>query len=246
MLIIRKITFITGIILSLIATNPSEAGLLIDYDGSVNPNDASLANPFSFVVFNGTSYNTNNDQLSLTTANNAGIWFGNGNAVGQPTNWSVADSATGNYLKIVTKLSPGATVWSAYLTDGTSYANFTFHYSEFAYSTGSGGSYNEVTNALDMVSGFHTFEFLLKDGNVTYRLDESQVLYSGEAYSTSQQGLMVIGDGSGSTASGIGSMIFDQVTYQTDPTFSIPEPSSIALIGLFGGSIFAARRLFRI
>ena len=221
-------------------------GVLINYDASVLPDSSTMANPFSSVVWSGTSYALNSGQLTLTTAPVAGIYFGNGNALGHPTNWSVADSTTGNYLKLTTKLNPGATGWSAYLQDGTSFVMFSFNHSGFSYATSLGGSYNDVTNTLDMTSAFHTFEFLLKDGNVTYRLDNSQVLYDGPAYSSSGAALMVIGDGSGSTPTGAGSMVVDQVTYQTAPAFSIPEPATIGLLGLFGGGIFLSRRIFMI
>lgn len=237
---------VAGLLMAFFTANPAYAGLLIDYDASVLPDSNTMANPFSSIVFSGTSYALNSGQLTLTTAPLAGIFFGNGNAIGHPTNWSVADSATGNYLKVVTKLNPGATDWSAYLQDGASFVLFSFNHSEFSYATSLGGSYNEVTNTLDMTSAFHTFEFLLKDGNVTYRLDESQVLYDGPAYSSSGAALMVIGDGSGSTPTGTGSMVIDHVTYQTDPPFAIPEPSTMGLIGIFGCGTFLARRFFRI
>lgn len=235
-------TALAGIIVALFTTSQTMAGLVINYDASVLPDSNTLTNPFSSIVFSGTGYSQNGGELTLTTAPYAGIWFGNGNSIGHPTNWTLEDSTTGNYLKIRTKLSAGASTWSSYLTDGSTYAGFTFNHSTFSYYTDG----VDVTNSLDMTSDFHTFEFLLKDGTVTYRLDESIVLYHGDAYSTSQAALMVIGDGSGSTPTGSGSMIIDQVKYEGDPAFAIPEPATIGLFGLFGSGIFLTRRIFRI
>ncbi|MDZ8118259.1 hypothetical protein [Pontiella agarivorans] len=242
----QRNAILTGLLVTVLAAGQSMGGLLIDYDASDLPDSNTLANPFSSIVFAGTGYSLNGGELTLTTAPSAGIWFGNGNSIGHPTNWSLADSASGNYLKVRTKLAPGATSWSAYLADGSSYAGFTFNHSTVSYATDLAGSYNDVTNALDMTSDFHTFEFLLKDGNVTYRLDESIVLYHGAAYASSEGSFMVIGDGSGPTPTGTGSMIIDQVTYEAGPTFSIPEPSTLGLVGCFGSAVFLIRRFFLI
>lgn len=203
--------------------------IVIDYDASVPPN-AQSPDPLSFIVFSGTNYQINNGELTMTTAYSRGIWFGNGNhSPGNTVPWQVGTASEGNYLKLRAKLTPGSTEWSMYLLDRTYSVGFYLLADELRWSTPGGGSM-----PFDPTS-FHTFEIWSKDGVVAYRLDESQVLYHGPANpSAFSTGIFVIGDGSGSDISGVGSMVVDHMLYISQPQFEIPEPTSAMLIGGVG------------
>ncbi|WP_428387929.1 PEP-CTERM sorting domain-containing protein [Mucisphaera sp.] len=209
-------------------TAMSASGLEISYDGSQSPNSLT-PDPFSFIVFGGTSWSTDGEALTLTTAPIRGIWFGNANHTGSSVPWQIGSPEEGNYLRVRAKLSEGADEWSIYLYDTEFLAAFGLFADELSYSNQAGGT------VLDWdPTEFNTYEFLLRDGMVTYRLNESQVLYHGPANaSVVSTGLMVIGDGSGSTPTGTGSMIIDDVLYISGPDFEIvPEPGSLVLLGL--------------
>jgi hypothetical protein len=212
--------------------------IVIDYDGSVPPNALS-PNPLSFIIFSGTSYQISNGELTLSTAYNRGIWFGNGNHTGTyNVPWQVGTASEGNYLRLRAKLTPGSTEWSMYLYDRTYSVGFGINDNELTWGHANGGG----SMPFDPTA-YHVFEIWSKDGIVTYRLDESQVLYQGPAVPLSfGTGIFVIGDGSGSDISGVGSMVVDEMLYISQPQFEIPEPASAALIGLAGIAMIARRR----
>lgn len=216
----------------------STQAIVIDYDGSVPP-DALTPDPLSFIVFSGTGYQINNGELTLTTAYNRGIWFGNGNHTGTyNVPWQVGTASEGNYLRLRAKLTPGSTEWSMYLYDRTYSVGFGFYNDELTWGhAGGGGSMPFDPTA------YHVFEIWSKDGIVTYRLDESQVVYHGPASASSfSTGIFVIGDGSGSDISGVGSMVVDEMLYISGPQFEIPEPATAMLVGLMGLAMMNRRR----
>ncbi|MEQ9460729.1 MAG: hypothetical protein RIG82_07250 [Phycisphaeraceae bacterium] len=207
----------------------SASGVVIDYDGSGSPGGVTPEG-FSFVVFGGTSWSSDGDVLTLTTGPSRGIWFGNANhASGFSVPWQVGSSSEGNYLRVRAKLGEGATEWSLYLYDKDFYVGFGLDADVLSWGTAGGGG----SMAWDPTE-WHVYEFLMKDGVVTYRVDESRVLYHGPAVASSvPTGFMVMGDGSGSTPTGTGSMLFDEVLYMTSPDFEIvPEPAGVAVLGL--------------
>ena len=114
-----------------------------------------------------------------------------------------------------------------------------------------GSPWNAVSQfvALD-TSQLHTYEFLLKGGLVSYRIDGS--VYSGQALSVGySSSLLVIGDGSGSTGTGQGSMTISAVSFDTSPSENIllptPEPATWATMligfGLVGRTLRIRQRL---
>ena len=96
----------------------------------------------------------------------------------------------------------------------------------------------------------HRFELLLKDGQVAYRID-GQVAYAGNAYVPGNaNAMLLIGDGSGPTRTGRGSMVIHSVSFDNAPNMStlvsaVPEPHNYVLmlagLGLIG--TVARRRL---
>lgn len=218
----------------------SASGVVIDYDGSGSPG-AVTPDAFSFVVFGGTGWSSDGDVLTLTTGPSRGIWFGNANhASGYSVPWQVGSSSEGNYLRVRARLAEGATEWSLYLYDKNHFVGFGLDADALSWSLPEG----ESSMAWDPTE-WHVYEFLLKDGVVTYRVDESRVLYHGPAVASPvPTGFMVMGDGSGSTPTGTGSMLFDEVLYMTSPDFEIvPEPAGVVMLGL--GALGLAKRRSR-
>ena len=221
----------------------------------------------SAAAFPGTSMTTNGATSTLTTANSKGVWFGWGAVYADPApSWTPGSAAQGNYFNMVASFSANATDWHAYLYDRSYFALMSFN------NTGCNGNagscynvnlaaeqqgltvYHAETNgststfyALDLVQS-HTFEFLLKNGQVSYRVD-GLVIYAGDAYvSAVSYPLLVVGDGSGGTRTGRGSMTIYGVAIDNAPVLdtlvtAVPEPETYALmlagLGLVG---FAARR----
>ncbi len=209
------------------------APFTVDYDGSVAPNQNNPA--FEFVVFSGTSWNTTGGSLNMTTASRAGIWFGSREVNNHP--WLPADNSVGNYVSVDIKMGAGATEWSTYINDGTHFAGFGFNHDSFTFSTAD-GSFTVVT---DLTTRFHTFEFLLLDGKVSYRFDGQLIFDRVAAGGTDGGKILLIGDGSGSTPTGTGSMSVDSATFISAPDFdAIPTPGAAATLTLAG--LLATRR----
>lgn len=210
----------------------------------------------------GTSMVSGAGQTDLATANNTGVWFGNGTVYGDTPAWRVGDATSGNHLDLTASFNSSARDWSAYLYDRTHYAGI-----EFAptYCDGNAGScygaspqagvlvtHAEAGNPSQAAFTFvpvtlgqaHRYEFLLKDGLVSYKVDGNTV-FSGPAYVSAPaafivaDGLLVIGDGSGGTRTGTGGMTVHALAFDTAPTAVVPEPTALALwsLGLLGVSL---------
>jgi hypothetical protein len=219
-------------------TGSVNAAVSIDYTPTVLPNSAS---PYSFtwIVFGGTSGSVANDVLTMTTAYQRGIWFGHNGTGG--VNWSIAPNNQGNYLKVDAKLGAGADEWSIYLGDGSRGAAFTLYHDHLLYYTFDGVATVEHTLGIDLTDDFHTFEFLVKDNAVSYALDGDVLAYN--ALAMPYGSILVIGDGSGPTIGGTGSMYVSGVEYVGDPQFTfIPEPAGLAGLLAAGGLIVRRRR----
>jgi hypothetical protein len=86
---------------------------------------------------------------------------------------------------------------------------------------------------------FRDYEIWMKDGKVVYKVDNT-VWYAGAALASAAN-ILIIGDGSGSSVSGVGTMQIDSATILTGADFAsapamplaanIPEPSSFLLCG---------------
>jgi len=226
--------------LLLAATLPAQA-LVVDslvYDNSPD---------WTVIVFGGTSMSSNGSSTVLSTAQGRGVWFGNGSNYGDTPAWSLGNSSSGNYLSLRASFSSGSADWSAYLLDGNHEAAWQFNPTncandcyglpalsgvQFLYGDSSDPSIaRQGFVALDLTQQ-HQFDWLLKNGQVSYRID-GQVVFSGAAYALSYgSGLLVIGDGSGSTQSGVGAMTVYSSLVDTAPAAIslVPEPASWALM----------------
>jgi len=208
---------------------PASAGFTIEYDGTEPPSNLGL----DFIVFGGTSWDTAGGSLNLTTAPVRGIWMG----AFQSNPFVPQANDAGTYLKLDVKMGDGAKEWSASVIDGTHSASFGFDDDVFSYSTASA----RVLIPMDLTAGFTTFEFLLKDGLVSYRVDGVVLANRVAAAENTQPPIMLIGDGSGSTPTGEGSMSIDNVVYTAGPDFdAIPTPGVAGVLAAAG--LVAGRR----
>lgn len=210
------------------------------------------------VVFAGTSMTTNGTTSTLTTAQQRGVWFG-WSAGSNPPAWSLGSNAAGNYVRLDMQLTSGARDWSVYLHDGQRSATIVFNPTDcngnavnctlanFApgvrvYARDSGGAQISQFFNVDTTQRA-VYEFVLKGDTASYRIDG--VAWTRQA-EVSGSNILVIGDGSGSTLTGWGSMIVHGVSIDTAPSFdtlqtTVPEPSAWALmiggLGLVGGAL---------
>lgn len=235
-------------------SSPSEAQIIED-EMSVDfsaPLGISNTAPWTRVRFSETSFAVNDGVLTMTTGPNRGTWFGNGTAIGHHPGWSFSTSAVGTYIDISLKLGADSEDWSLYFHDASGYegalgfnpagsynAPIQFGVSYFFAGAGNIGTTNFVT--MDLSDDFHRFEILLKDGMVSYAID-GELAFSGAAFLSTTQQLLVIGDGSGSTPTGLGSMQVERVHIDTAPEITslaaVPVPGALPLLGsalAFGG-----------
>jgi len=205
------------------------------------------------VVFPGTSMVLDASRTTLTTASSKGVWFGWGDPVNyasyQTPNWNLGTNAEGNYLSLTASLGTNATDWSAYILDGSYQAAFTFapcgSYSCNGLQDGVNLLLPDPNNPNGFVSEFitldtnksHIYEFLLKNGQVSYRIDGT-LFYNGAARAYQPPNnlrVLVIGDGSGSDPTGIGSMTVHAVRLETgvaaNSLSTVPSPSTLWLFG---------------
>lgn len=225
---------------------------------------------WTVVAFAGTSLFRNGTQTQtlLTTANVRGVYFGNmTGTLDSPPNWLVGNTTQGNQLRLDLSFSTVAADWYAYVRDGSHIAQFAFRPTGcspgmstatgcygvigqlgFSYLVPSAANPAVAENrfvALDM-SERHSFEWLLKAGQVSYAVD-GQLLYSGPALATSGGSGLLIGDSSGSSYSGVGSMTVHGVRVDTAPAAMslVPEPGIawLWMAGLGGLALPLKRRL---
>lgn len=251
--LLSRLTRSLALLATLNVFAPAHAAVVVNslpYTGTPDWTDTTFA---------GTSMTSNGTTSVLTTGQNLGVWFGYGVWYGDTPAWTPGSTSAGNYLAMTSSFSANAADWSAYFYDMNHMAYFEFN------STGCGDPHNcysvpheqgvrfwhaDGGNATQPASSFlaldltqaHTFEWLLKSGQVSYRID-GNVVYSGLAYQVPLGApLLIIGDGSGSTLTGLGSMTIQGIAWDNAPVLStlapIPEPETYALmlagLGLVG------------
>ncbi len=246
--------FLMGVAAAVLAAGSADATVVassLPYQGTPDWSD---------VVFSGTSMIVSGGEAVLTTANTRGVWFGWLSGSNTP-GWSIADNNLGNYLSLQAKFSAGADDWSAYMGDGTRYAAMQFNPTgcnsnlqncylfagtpgvTLSFAGDTPGSSREQFVALD-TTVYNSFEWLLLGDTVTYRINGRS--YSDTAITNGGK-LLIIGDGSGSSPTGTGSMSIAGVSFDTAPDFAelpgmVPEPSAWAMLITGFGLIGAARR----
>lgn len=219
-------------VVALTLSSAAASAAIIDYDASVRPNQNPYAPLLTTIVFSGTGWSSDGNVLTINTAAIRGIWFGWADYVNDTPAWTPASNATGNYTKLVTRFSSNATEWSNYLHDGTRGAALLFSVrqegaTEWVDVKVSGRTNSPVFSVNNAT--FHTYEFWLKNDTVTYAID-GQVVYTTEAFLTSSR-IWLVGDGSGSTPGGTGSMYIDHAIYDSPgPAIPVPEPASALLL----------------
>lgn len=217
------------------------------------------------VIFSGTSMVNNGSSVTLTTANTRGVWFGHHSAAADPDPaWSLGNSAQGNWLSLDVAFSSGARDWVAYVSDGSHVAQIEFLDTDcnasaacysaprfqgvtLTYRTPGVAQPQYMNFAIADMTQIHTYELLLKNGLVSYRID-GQAVFSGNAWASSSAN-MLVGDSSGSTPTGTGSMTISALRLDTAPVenvlaSTVPEPEGWAL-ALAGMGVCAWHRCRR-
>lgn len=222
-------------------------GALITYDGSSTPDSATYGPIFSTVVFSGTSWSSNGDILTMSTANIRGIWFGRRTDGVDPANFNLGNGLAGNSMEARMRLgSPTSTQWETYFTDLS--GHFALIYliqGAVQFHTASPIDSSTVTTTIPLdTNSYHVYGAHVHNGSVVYSIDGTQVL-SGLARTSGSPGILVMGDGSGSTPTGTGSFQLDYWNINTaaGPITLVPEPSSALLTASFAlGGVFLRRR----
>jgi hypothetical protein len=210
---------------------------------------------WSDVVFAQTSMTVNAGQSTLTTSNQRGLWFGwspNNN----PPSWTIAPNAQGNLLSLTAAFSTGADDWQAYFYDGNRGGAIYFNYTGCNALNSNCYGFNGTPGATIFFDGsstfipldttiFRTYEILVRDSEVVYRIDGQR--FAGQALQAGGTTFMLIGDSSGPSPSGTGSMTisavaFDRATAVSDLPSLVPEPGSWAMLIVGFGMVGAATR----
>lgn len=186
--------------------------------------------------------------LTLSTVTGQGVWFGwHPSFTGSlPVGWSFANNAAGNEIRIRSRLGTvGSKEWGFYLHDGTHALNVYFHDRDTVELYVKSGGVDtsllvNVDTGADDFSAWHDFRVMLKGGLVGYYMD-GVPLYQGPAGSGSSP-IMIVGDGSGTSISGVGSWQVDSFRVETSPAGVVPEAGSVGVLGAVGGLMLRRRR----
>jgi hypothetical protein len=217
-------------------------------------NGATNAALFTTIRFGGTGWASEDGFLKLTTAPSRGIWFGTSNGgYGDNSGLVLSDTSTGNRFLTTFLLTPGSQSWGFYFFDQDGFGA-SLQVEETDNGQSRPGVWVSLAEDRVKVSDeffnpnvLHTFEAHVFDGEVLYRLDGEDVA-TGAAMPSGPAGLSVIGDGSGSTPTGSGSMWIDYLEIDNAAgAFSltvIPEANAAtALLGLLAfGAVLRRRR----
>ncbi|RXK55161.1 VPDSG-CTERM sorting domain-containing protein [Oleiharenicola lentus] len=226
--------------------------ITFQYNGDLLPNQGSYGSLFTTIGPGGpasywptTNWSSDGDVLTMSTAHGAGIWFGAGWVYGDNPGFSLANTADGNLVRTRVALGANSTEWSQYWYDSSGYGSaFYFLNNGFKYYTAAG----ETFVSTDMTQ-FHTFTTYVLAGQVSYFFDNTYL--GGGGALTGASNFFLIGDGSGSTISGTGSMYLDDLTIITAvgadaPTIAagpqtpgVPDTGATALL-LAGGLLSLA------
>jgi hypothetical protein len=213
------------------------------YDGDTVPTAGTYGTWFTtvgagaFGYFPATSWSSNGSVLTMNTvAPNHGIWFGHITPTNDPTTTlSLADTASGNWVRASLALSPGATDWFLYFYDASGFgSSFTLKSNgiEYSYKTAPGGATQTIFQAVADMTQFHTFTSYVLAGQVSYFFDNTYL--GGGPALTGATNALLLGDPTATTHSGTGSLYVDYLTVISavgdTPPSSVPEPSTYAAL----------------
>lgn len=257
-----KLQFLSGLLTVALGTSGVSADVLVytgDHTPDANvvqdPNTSTYGSLFSTTFYGGTGWSSSGGVLSMATAYEAGVWFGTtrpGSGYNDISGFQLSDNTAGSSLSMTAALVEGATSWGAYFYDLDGYSAYIglndvsedgqdVRPGVWVYSADGGV---RVTDDLFKINEFHKYEMHIQGGLVEYKIDDRTVLIAASSHTPSPgnqlPGLTVIGDGSGSTKTGTGSMLIDHLVIN-NAAGPVPEPASAVLGGL-GVLCLGARR----
>ena len=213
-------------------------------------------------AFDPTSVDAQPNATTLGTAPYRSVFFGWGTAYNNVPSWTPGDDAAGNELTLTASFGPRATYggpadWTAYMYDGAYSFEARFNPTrceDYGYSNcyappalpGVDRYFGEPDRAGNSIrqcvardtSVDHSYDILMKNGLLSYTIDGHS--YSGLATAIGHYQLLIIGDESGYTGTGAGTMRISAVSFDNAPDAdvalsAVPEPASWAtMLGGFG------------
>lgn len=219
------------------------------YDGDTLPTVAPYASWFTTVgpghptgyYFGHTTWNSDGEVLAMNTSRepSEGIWFGRTDGYSDPSGFSLANTADGNWVRTRVALAAEATEWSLYWYDLSGYGSSFYLKSngfDYSYRNSPSGPVTTVFVPVADMTAFHTFTSYVIAGQVSYFFDNTY-LGGGDAL-TGTSNFLLMGDGSAGDVSGNGTLYVDYLTIITavgdTPPSSVPEPASAAALAGLG------------
>ncbi len=226
----------------------------INYEGDFTPNNASnpVGDPYgpryTTIVFSGTSWASDGDVLTITTAASRGIWFGRFTGFGDNPNFSLGSNLAGNRVDARLALGFSSDEWVGFYFYDTGGRGAQWYFDDglAKYYFADPLSGNTITNSLPLYdrTQFHVYSAHVQGDIAAYYLDGNLIAH-GKALDNTANSL-VTGDVSGSTPTGSGTFKIDYLRLNTAAgVVSVPEPSTLALAGVAGAALRAAMKRTR-
>ncbi len=215
--------------LSLCGCVVSAAPFVVEYDGSIAPDQNDP--PLAIETTGGSSWNVDGGSLNLTVVSRGSVGFG---VLSTSHPWLPSTGDLGNYMSFDIRHTGDTSSWSASLSVGQHSGLFVISRDGFVYNF-AGGS---TSVDMDLTTGFHTFEILLRDGLVSYRVNGEVLADRVDNFGNLGTIFPIAGI---SSNAGVGTISIDNFTFIGSPGFTvIPTPGVAATLGLAG--LVACRR----
>jgi hypothetical protein len=208
---------------------------------------------------------TNGTSTTFTTAPSRGVWFGWGAVYGDQPAWTPGSSSAGNKFTMAASYASGSDDWDMYFYDRSHFASMLINPTgcnpnlvscygyagtpgaELTFADALGNYYTQFVDFDTTVA--RTYSIHLVDGMVEYRIGGMRYVGNAFASGTSNP-LLVVGDGSGSSPSGTGSMTVYSASFDNAAgsfAAAVPEPSAWGMFiggaAIVGGSLRRRRSL---